>query len=538
MFPALKLVIGLWLVVSSLFLTTQPLLAQTTTPSASASATIKPIGIVTPESPHFVNLQVINLMHSFSCLISGISPLGQPCISFMGNIPVLSSVNTSGGVTGTITLALGALYSNPPVNSVKYLGSVWDSINPVPVKPAYAQVGGSGSQILDPILTLWQTSRNITYVVMIIIFVVIGVMVMFRSRINPQTVITIQAALPGLVIGLILITFSYFIASLITDVTFVGSNLVGHYFTLAQNQSITTPGGAPNNPVQILRDENVLSIMSRFLNTNTKKHTIPLFETIYDNLPAGSPVDIFNPGTLVRYAVIGLTLQLVNLLGLPPPISGPISAYVTVEGIANPAPVGSFFVFLVLVLVLVYSMFRVLYRLVVSYLTIIFLTVTAPFVFLMAAFPGRQGVFVSWARNMLANVLAFPGVLAMFYFAGYLMGPRMLMDAGGAGGITLDNLLNISQQLNVTGVTLPGRPLPPTLPLLGGLETSTIQLVLAYGALIAAPAIPEIIINTITKPGPAGQILGREVTGAVQSGRGFLQQGAGAVGGVFRGRRP
>ncbi len=500
--------------------------AQTTTSSATASTAIKPLGIVSFQSPQYINLQMINLMHSASCLISGISPINQPCVEYIGGIPVLSSVNLSGGMLGTISTGLALLYTNPPIKSIEYLGSIGDSLSFFEVKQAQAQVGGSGSKVLSPVLDLWKVSRNIAYLTIMIIFVVIGVMVMFRNRINPQTVITVQAALPGLVIGLILITFSYFLAALLADIAFVGSNIVGHYFTIAQSQAISVKG-----PVNTLENENVLSIFSRFFNTTSKEQFIPLFDTIFKNLPTPAALDILTPARMFTYVIVGMTNQILTLTGISSiPVAGTATGIFTgIKGLTDAQATGSFLVWLILILVLMYSMFRVLYRLIISYLTIIFLTITAPFHFLIAAFPGRQEVVTVWARNMLANILVFPGVLAIFYFAGYLMGPTLLTSAGGAGGLTLSDLLNINNQLGVAGAK--------TLPLLGGLDQTVIQLILAYGALIAAPAIPEIIINAIGKVGPAGQTIGREVTGAIQSGRGYLQQGAGAIGGALGGGR-
>lgn len=523
-----KLVISLLLLIIGLFLTTTPSLAQTN-PSTSPSAAIKPLGVVNPQSPQYINLQVINLMHTIGCLLSGTSQINQPCVEYVidkntqssiNTVPVLSSVNLSGGVLGTVSAGLALLYTNPPIKSIDYLSSLWDSFSFFEIRGAHAQVEGSGSEVLRPILRLWRVSRNIAYIAIIIIFVVVGVMVMFRNRINPQTVVTIQTALPGLVISLVLITFSYFLASLITDIAFVGSNIVGHYFTIAQSRPIPVTG-----PVDTLRNENMLSILSRFLATTSKEQFIPLFQTIFDNLPTPAALDPLAPARMFGYVIVGLVTQITSLLGLPGVIGVPLNAFTGAKGLSDGQATGSFLVWLILIIVLMYSMFRVLYRLVISYLTIIFLTITAPFTFLVAAFPGRQDIAINWARNMLANILAFPGVLAMFYFAGYLLGPTLLTTAGGAGGITLNNLLNIHNRLGVSGTQ--------TLPLLGGLDQTTIQLILAYGALIAAPSIPEIITNAIGKTGPAGQIIGREITGAIQSGRGYLQQGAGAVGGAF-----
>ena len=178
---------------------------------ASTPSDIPIPSTVSPTSPIYTDLLVSNMFHTFSCLMVGSSMISQPCLTYQSGIPVLSKVNLQGGVLGSTTSVIAMLYLNPPVRTADYLASVGQGMGIV--KEAKAQVGGSGSGVLSPILKLWEVSRNISYVFMIIVFVVIGLMVMFRNKINPQTVITAQAALPGLVIGLIMITFSYFLAA-------------------------------------------------------------------------------------------------------------------------------------------------------------------------------------------------------------------------------------------------------------------------------------------------------------------------------------
>src|SRR3989344_4356365 len=201
-----------------LFTLTTPAFAQTpASPSSLPSTlplTLSPLpSSISPTSPAYTDLFVHNMFHTFSCLTIGASMIGQPCVTYqlqkntqgvIQSVPALAQVNTSGGAIGTMTSLVGVLFANRPVRSIDYLASVGNGLGIV--KEAQAQVVGSGNAVLNPVIALWQVSRNVSYLVMIIIFIVIGLMVMFRQKINPQTVITAQAALPGLVVGLILIT--------------------------------------------------------------------------------------------------------------------------------------------------------------------------------------------------------------------------------------------------------------------------------------------------------------------------------------------
>lgn len=514
---ARKLVISFWLLVISLFIT--PLaLAQT------PSYTPLPANI-SPTSPAFTDLIMQNTFHTFSCLMTGSSIIGQPCLTYISGIPVLSQTNLSGGALGAATSIIGALYLNPPVRTASYLASVGEGMGIV--KVANAQVVGSGAGVLDPILKLWQVSRNISYLVMIIIFVIIGLMVMFRQRINPQTVITAQAALPGLVIGLILITFSYFLASLITDVSFLGVNVVGAYFSAAQ------PGSAAKT-VQDISTQNVGTIFSKYVGMISQGDIANVLSSVFDSLDQGVQIWIrafagligFQTGSSIGGAIgtfggaafCGAGTAGIGALpcGLVAQFAGNLLGGVSIGGIAAANPTGTFgwVFYFVAIAILIYTMIKLLYKLILNYLNIIFLTITAPFHFLAAALPGRQGVATSWTLNMLCNALAFPAVFAVFYFVAYLWG------AGNEPAKLLGIVAN--PQLNGT----------QTLPLLGGLNLNFIRTLLAFGALVATPAIPDIICRTIGRPSQAGQLLGQEISGGTKSGQGYAGQFQGRLGGT------
>lgn len=107
--------------------------------------------------------------------------------------------------------------SSPPVSTHEYFAYLGRKLNLV--SPAYAQ--GFGYEALNSLLNLWNAFKNLSYVFFIIVFVVTGFAIMFRAKIDPQTVINMQNALPRIVVGLILVTFSYAIAGLFVDLIYV-----------------------------------------------------------------------------------------------------------------------------------------------------------------------------------------------------------------------------------------------------------------------------------------------------------------------------
>ncbi|MDO8573180.1 MAG: hypothetical protein Q7R77_00320 [Candidatus Daviesbacteria bacterium] len=499
-----------------------PAFAQTAipaTPLQPAAYSLPPV--ISPTSPLYTDLLLNNMFHSFSCLAIGSSVIGQPCLTYqitknaqgmIQSVPMLSSVNLSGGTLGAVSSLIGALYLNPPVRTADYLASVGQGLGIV--KTANAQVGGSGASVLSPIIKLWQVSRNISYVVMIIIFLIIGMMVMFRNKINPQTVITAQAALPGLVIGLILITFSYFLAGLISDMAFVGTNVVGYYFSATQPP--TDPATPPQNLVSDASDKNVIGIFSRFagiISPDDAKHAL---DGIWNNLPDATQYLL---ATVAGFMAAQFSLEKTTFLAAIPHAGNAIQAVIATIATVTAAKFPTTIVGLVLswiaTLILLYSMFKLLLRLVNSFLSIIFLTVTAPFHFLAASLPGRQSIATNWMLNMLSNVLAFPAVMGVFYFVAFLMGPDQINSS---------LPFVVSDATKVTGIL--------AFPLLGGLGRDFINILLAFGALVALPTIPDIISRTLGRASQAGQLLGQGISAGVGAGMGYYgraNQGANAA---------
>ena len=163
-------------------------------------------------------------------------------------------------------------------------------------------------------------------------------------------------------------------------------------------------------------------------------------------------------------------------------------------------------------------MFKLLMRLVTCFLTIILYTLIAPFQFMIASLPGRQGIATGWILSMLSNILAFPAVIAVFYFVNYLLGSGVVTPLPIPAGQGPQNL---------TGGN--------ALPLLANLDAGFFRIVLALGALLATPTIPDIVGRAISKASQAGQMIGGEIGGGFRSGQGYAGRGAGETGKIQTG---
>lgn len=515
--PALKIFLSLFL-----FFTITPALAQNSqaTPSAAFQTNLPN----DPRSPQFVNLYVINIIHTLSCLAEGVSVISQPCVGFVVQqtskdkseiVPFSTTKPLAGGAMGSIASFMTAMYSNPPVNTAEYIAD-W-SQNKDLIKPAYAQVTGSGNAVLSPIFNIWKLTQQIAFIGMIVIFLVVGFMIMFRTRINPQTVISAQAALPGLVIGIILIYFSYFLAGLIIDTTFVATHLAGNIL----EGSVLKPAILePGTTAKLLKEENILTLLNHFFFLDYK----PITETTTNTLQflrEGIVGGIMNTASVIGGCYIGRSLiDAGPLAGIdkidikpfgvgvsldPKKTVGCLSGAALTTVIANTPIVGGLaglLIYVILIIALLIAMFKLLFALISAYINLIINTILAPLTFLYGSLPGKQGAITGWVKNMFANALIFPAIFGALLFAAYIL--------------NLTNTFGISSG--------PGDFAKGTVPpLLGGFGSEFIKLILAYGVLLLTPTIPDLVRGAFgIKASPLGQ-----------AGLGAFMAGAGAAGAAY-----
>jgi len=292
-------------------------------------------------------------------MLTAITAVGGPLEVAEGpNGPVYAR---KGGAVGMVSNLVGGLYATQPASSVEYLADLGSRLGLA--KPAYAQ--GFGWTAFSPVLGLWKLFRNIAYLFFVIIFVVIGFMIMFRAKINPQTVIGIQNALPRIIVTLLLITFSYAIAGLIIDLGQVATRIIGNLLIDGENFLGLGPGGA---------------------------------EFSFNDLLNADIFKLVNP----LRSVGELTKGLVEIEAGPSGIIKPI-AWITGKAVFW---IAGFFI-----------TFKIFFALLGPYVGIILSIIFAPLQLLAGAIPGSQGGIGSWLKGLAANVLVFPVTFTMLCIA-------------------------------------------------------------------------------------------------------------------------
>lgn len=505
----LFLVVGILLI---LFLLTNPY-------KAFAQNTNSPVEPITSENYNSLIHPAYTLgalINGIGCMVEGSSILGSKCPFFVVGsagqgsqiVPVLADYLPGAGAIGGAQAIMVAMYTNPPARSTEYLADLGKNLGII--KPAYAQVGGSGSSVVSPVFVIWVGIRNIAYILMTVVFLIVGFMLMFRRKLNPQTVISVQNSLPGLIISLLLITFSYFIASLLIDLAFVGSQIVGYFFV-----TIVGVSGGRTPPSSILNDQNILTIFSEFISSPNLVDISNQTGDIINRFQGMAGILVRLASTLISCGIgQSVTGNFNGIFGIGnlPGLAG--CGLASGGGALGPAQVIGLVLYIILLIVLLFAMFRLLFALIGSYVSILFLTISAPFQFLLGSMPGNNKNIENWFRNMLCHVLAFPAVFGAFYLAAFFLGNNRVP------------IFDITQGAQFGGQL--------TMPLFGGLGTTFIQTLVAYGILIATPAIPEYICKALTPMNRTEGIIGRRVTG---DWRGGQAQTSGLMG-TIRGIRP
>jgi len=310
------------------------------------------------------------------------------CVScFENGDEIVSNANISDelkvGLLEVVDNGVMAMLNNPlTVDVSSHLANEWIPGYNSSNTSTYA-VGGhlSGYEELQlaGVDVMWGRVRNIAYVMFVIVMIVIGFMIMFRSKIGGQTMVTVGNAIPNVIIALVLVTFSFAIAGLIID---LGGLILIFISSIYSGKSIVdyTEFIGISGPFEIFK----IVITGK-----------------------GS---IFNWGFAGGAGITGLVVALIAAL------SGTLAIPGVGEGVLAGLLVGGIvvvLVFLVIAGIVGYGAIKLWIMLLKSYITIILQVIAAPIIIMIAALPGNMKAFTNWMKGIARNVLVFPATFAL-----------------------------------------------------------------------------------------------------------------------------
>lgn len=232
-----------------------------------------------------------------------------------------------------------------------------------------AQAASATDHLFETILVMWKAVRNASYGFLAGAVLIIAIMISLRSKIDPQTIVTAQAAIPKIVISAALITFSYAIGAIFAQgaglwgpLTKVGLGFLSGNVSNAGFIVDLGPGiGFQNCPARL---------------SNGKLSTFADFaDCALWTVGRGLTLSI-NPGVAIA-VMIAEALTVILLFALT-------FVYIT------------------------------------RYLRIIMLTIFAPLIFAIAAIPGQEHRIKDWFVDMISATLSIPAMVFTTILAYYL----------------------------------------------------------------------------------------------------------------------
>lgn len=305
--------------------------------------------------------------------------------------------NEQGGLIRTVASVMDSVIAHPPASGIAYVKGVLADTGFIPVQKAYAQ--GIGFAGLQPLLPLWSASRNLAYIVLVIVMVVIGFMVIFRMKIDPKTVISIQAAIPKIVLTLIVITFSYAIVGFLIDLMYLAmAVMIGLLANAAKGLNIADWGVIGGKGIT-----DAAAQQTDFITGGWGKlwgavvFNFGMLPGFFTNIFGGSALNAATVGVSggILAAVLAGTIGTGGALAVG--LGGPILIILFILGLG-----------------LLFTLIRLTFLLVNSYIQIIVALVLGPLLLLQEAVPG-QSAFSNWVQNLIANLIVFPATVVVIY---------------------------------------------------------------------------------------------------------------------------
>lgn len=304
-------------------------------------------------------------------------------------VKVIETIKGAGtsGATGSLNSVSGlaSTIGRSPISGVNYTKNLISKFNPVTEVKAQGFGFTTGANAVQK---LWQVSRNICFALLTLVIVIFAFMIMFRVKINPQTVITVQSALPKLFTALILITFSYAIAGFAIDLMYVVIGLMA---------SFISGSGLSGHTAKELFDsftvgENAIGLVFEFW----LGFMLTAFYSIFSS---------FNPLTWIGGILLFLFAFLVGIVSI---------------------------IFAIKIIALIFKTFA----------NVVLTIVTGPIEILLGTVIPGMG-FGPWFKKLLGHLMVYPLMGLMFFLAFFFLAQSMNQGLFGLIGSAGDAYVNI-----------------------------------------------------------------------------------------------
>ncbi|PIZ62582.1 hypothetical protein COY16_03850 [Candidatus Roizmanbacteria bacterium CG_4_10_14_0_2_um_filter_39_13] len=402
--------------------------------------------------------------------------LGEGCSEKYGN-----ERYSNNGLIQKMANLIVIPYENPPASALGWAQVSMEKVGFIPSTYAYSGVGFSS---LSGYMEIWKLFREISYIILVLVMITIGFLIMFRVKIGSQAEISIQNALPRIVVAMILIAFSFPIAGFLVDIMYVIMAIVVHlifdagiagttsetagevvdsyinggffklfppgqnWYTLGQSMYGLMPW-AIRGGIQLIGYFFVVSYIKQithFIGEFTKDISgLGVIGNIWGNLPG----------------LAQLLIQLVIFFAVFPIIPGVI-------------------LMLVMMLTALLFVFKIFFLLLSSYIKVVLYVIFSPVILMFSAIPGVNTIGW-WFKNLFGELLAFPTV-AMILMVGRAMATvNQINSPSGVNGLYIRTSL------------IPHYVEPFRLPFLHGISSSDLNTLIGLGLILMTPDLIKMV---------------------------------------------
>lgn len=395
------------------------------------------------------------------------------------------------GILSEIKKGILFTFSNKPASTDTYISSIKNNLAQKRIIPqSYAADQGVGFSTFGGLITIWKAFRNLAYLVFIFIFVMYGFMMIFRIKIDPKTVISIEAALPKLITTLLVISFSYAIVGFMVDIMYVSLDLIANFFVgtgLIKNTVANATTGTNLYYQNSMIAGGKLGIIPSFLHT-----------------------------TFLQ--IVGSSSVLQVLLG-----DSSIGFVSFLSGIVSGAFGFIIAVFIFFAMIFVYL--KLFWELLMTYISIVTSLIFSPILLLGNVMPGNDALG-SWLRNLTGNLAVYPAAFFFLILSSIFMAQPLayfIEIIPDAKAIDLIGIINLTGSGNQMG----GWPIIyPNMMQAGGASASAILGIIGLGLLLMANKYVKMVQDAFKiKPFPYGDAIKENLLNEKSYGWGYGASG-------------
>lgn len=300
-----------------------------------------------------------------------------------------------GGASGVLASYNAKMYEIQPANTPTYTRYMAERVGIAPSASAAASM----SQALSPVIVIWQMVRNLAYIFMTVIMLILGLLLMIRTRVGGQEPISVVNSMVGVAISLLLITFSYPITSLVADLCInLGNGLVASVFNeFINSKQILNLLYIPETNI------NIMTLVGEIQQVGFGNSVRVLIGQILQGLgvPLGHVTQVFEGMEGGLFGIIGNISATLSMM-----------IFGIFTGAAN-SIVSSPLITAIVSFIIFTTMVRMTFGLIFAYFSLAIKVAFSPFGFIGVSFPGGFGSVWTWAKSVMADALVFPTMFAM-----------------------------------------------------------------------------------------------------------------------------